>query len=46
VDDRSRAIIAEGKPADLRDHATDPRVRRFFLREPDSDVAVSPTQTL
>jgi phospholipid/cholesterol/gamma-HCH transport system ATP-binding protein len=46
VDDRSRTIIAEGKPAELRDRATDPRVRRFFHREPDTELAVSETQTL
>lgn len=28
-----RTIIAEGRPADLRDRSTDPRVRRFFRRE-------------
>jgi len=37
VDDRSRTIIAEGTPADLRDRAEDPRVRRFFHREPERD---------
>jgi phospholipid/cholesterol/gamma-HCH transport system ATP-binding protein len=31
----SRSIIAEGKPADLRDHSADPRVRQFFNRQPD-----------
>jgi len=35
LDPVSRSIIAEGKPADLRDHSTDPRVRQFFNREPD-----------
>jgi len=34
-----RTIIAEGKPDELRDHATDPRVRRFFLREPKTQPA-------
>jgi len=33
LDGESRSIIAEGRPADLRDHASDPRVRRFFHRE-------------
>ena len=33
LDARSKAIAAEGKPADLRDHAEDPGVRRFFRRE-------------
>src|SRR6516165_5713704 len=35
LDPVSRSIIAEGKPADLRDRSTDPRVRQFFNREPD-----------
>jgi phospholipid/cholesterol/gamma-HCH transport system ATP-binding protein len=35
LDPVSRSIIAEGKPADLRDQSTDPRVRQFFNREPD-----------
>jgi phospholipid/cholesterol/gamma-HCH transport system ATP-binding protein len=38
LDPVSRSIIAEGKPADLRDHSTDPRVRQFFNREPDKAV--------
>ncbi|HVV73401.1 MAG TPA: ATP-binding cassette domain-containing protein [Verrucomicrobiae bacterium] len=44
VDDRSRTIIAEGVPAELRDHSTDPRVRRFFRRESDPELAVGETQ--
>jgi phospholipid/cholesterol/gamma-HCH transport system ATP-binding protein len=35
LDPVSRSIIARGKPAELRDHSTDPRVRQFFNREPD-----------
>ena len=35
LDPVSRSIIAEGKPADLRDHSRDPRVRQFFNRRPD-----------
>jgi len=35
LDPVSRSIIAEGSPAELRDHSTDPRVRQFFNREPD-----------
>lgn len=35
LDPVSRSIIAEGKPADLRDKSADPRVRQFFNREPD-----------
>jgi len=35
LDPLSRSIIAEGPPADLRDHSTDARVRQFFNRQPD-----------
>jgi phospholipid/cholesterol/gamma-HCH transport system ATP-binding protein len=35
LDPVSRSIIAEGKPAELRDHGTDSRVRQFFNRQPD-----------
>jgi phospholipid/cholesterol/gamma-HCH transport system ATP-binding protein len=34
LDPVSRSIIAEGKPAELRDSSTDSRVRQFFNREP------------
>ncbi len=34
LDPVSRSIIAEGKPAELRDHSDDPRVRQFFNRRP------------
>src|SRR5580700_11410358 len=34
LDPHSRSIIAEGKPAALRDGSADPRVRQFFNREP------------
>jgi phospholipid/cholesterol/gamma-HCH transport system ATP-binding protein len=44
VDDRARSIIAEGKPADLRDKSTDPRVRQFFRREAEEDVYQIQTQ--
>jgi phospholipid/cholesterol/gamma-HCH transport system ATP-binding protein len=36
LDPVSRSIIARGKPAELRDHATDARVRQFFNRQPDA----------
>jgi len=36
LDAVSRSLIAEGKPAELRDHSSDPRVRRFFNRQPDA----------
>jgi phospholipid/cholesterol/gamma-HCH transport system ATP-binding protein len=35
LDSRTRTIIAEGSPTELREHALDPWVRRFFNREPD-----------
>ena len=35
LDSRTRTIIAEGKPAELRQSSTDPWVRQFFNREPD-----------
>jgi phospholipid/cholesterol/gamma-HCH transport system ATP-binding protein len=35
LDPVSRSIIAEGSPAELRIHSTDPRVRQFFNRVPD-----------
>ena len=38
LDPVSRSIIAEGKPSDLRDNSTDPRVRQFFNRQPDTAV--------
>ena len=36
LDQVSRSIIAAGKPADLRDHSSDARVRQFFNRQPDA----------
>ena len=36
LDSRTRTIIAEGRPAELRASAADPWVRRFFNREPDT----------
>jgi phospholipid/cholesterol/gamma-HCH transport system ATP-binding protein len=35
LDPVSRSIIAAGKPTDLRDQSSDPRVRQFFNRQPD-----------
>lgn len=35
LDPVSRSIIADGKPADLRDRSVDSRVRQFFNRQPD-----------
>jgi phospholipid/cholesterol/gamma-HCH transport system ATP-binding protein len=36
LDPVSRSIIAEGRPADLRDHSPDARVRQFFNRRADT----------
>jgi phospholipid/cholesterol/gamma-HCH transport system ATP-binding protein len=33
LDKRTKGIIAEGHPRDLRDHSEDPFVRKFFRRE-------------
>ena len=33
LDKRTKGIIAEGAPRDLRDHSEDPFVRKFFRRE-------------
>jgi phospholipid/cholesterol/gamma-HCH transport system ATP-binding protein len=33
LDARTKTMIAEGKPADLRDHSENPYVRQFFLRQ-------------
>jgi len=38
VDKQARGIIAEGKPAELRDHSDNPRVRHFFNREPEKEA--------
>jgi len=43
LDPISRSIIASGKPAELRDRSTDPRVRQFFNRKPDAAVKKAET---
>jgi len=40
LDARTKTAIAEGVPADLRDHSKDPYVRQFFLRQADAGAAV------
>jgi phospholipid/cholesterol/gamma-HCH transport system ATP-binding protein len=35
LDNRTRTIIAEGRPAELRENTTDPWMRHFFNREPE-----------
>jgi phospholipid/cholesterol/gamma-HCH transport system ATP-binding protein len=34
LDGEAKGIIAEGKPQELRDHSSDPRVHAFFNRQP------------
>ena len=38
LDKRVKGIIAEGRPADLRDHSPNPRVRQFFNREAENEA--------
>jgi phospholipid/cholesterol/gamma-HCH transport system ATP-binding protein len=46
LDARTRTVIAEGAPGDLRQNASDPWVRRFFNREPDPDQPGPPLKRL
>ena len=46
LDARTRTVIAEGDPGDLRQNASDPWVRRFFNREPDPDQPGPPLKRL
>ncbi len=39
LDARTKTMIAEGKPADLRDHADNPYVKQFFLRQAEAAAA-------
>jgi phospholipid/cholesterol/gamma-HCH transport system ATP-binding protein len=39
LDAKTKSIIAEGDPKELRDHNSDERVRRFFNREPENRAA-------
>jgi phospholipid/cholesterol/gamma-HCH transport system ATP-binding protein len=41
LDARRQTIIAEGAPADLRDHSEDPYVRQFFLRQAEPTAAAN-----
>ncbi len=41
LDARTKTMIAEGRPADLRDHSDDPYVRQFFLRQAEPAAADS-----
>lgn len=37
LDKEEKGIIATGAPEELRDHSPDPRVRRFFTRQPEPE---------
>lgn len=39
LDARTKTMIAEGRPAELRDHSKDPYVRQFFLRQAEPAAA-------
>jgi phospholipid/cholesterol/gamma-HCH transport system ATP-binding protein len=41
LDALRKTIIAEGAPADLRDHSEDPYVRQFFLRQAEPAAATN-----
>ena len=38
LDKQEKGIIAMGTPEELRDHSPDPRVRRFFTRQPEPEA--------
>ena len=38
LDKQEKGIIAIGAPEELRDHSRDPRVRRFFTRQPEPET--------
>lgn len=38
LDKQEKGIIAIGDPAELRDRSPDPRVRRFFTRQPEPEI--------
>jgi phospholipid/cholesterol/gamma-HCH transport system ATP-binding protein len=44
LDGRTKSIIGEGTPPELRDHSPNPWVRQFFNREADTPNPASPTQ--
>jgi phospholipid/cholesterol/gamma-HCH transport system ATP-binding protein len=41
LDKEAKGIIAEGKPAELRDHSDNPRVRQFFNRRAEPEAAAA-----
>jgi phospholipid/cholesterol/gamma-HCH transport system ATP-binding protein len=44
LDGRTKSIIGEGTPQELRDHSPNPWVRQFFNREADIPNPPSPTE--
>ncbi len=46
LDAGAKTIIAEGKPEDLREHSSNPWVRRFFNREADPDQPGPPLKRM
>ena len=43
LDQKTRTLIAEGRPEALRDHSPNPWVRQFFKREAEPSVTATPT---
>jgi phospholipid/cholesterol/gamma-HCH transport system ATP-binding protein len=41
LDKQAKGIIAEGNPAELRDHSDHPRVRQFFNRRAEAEAAAA-----
>jgi phospholipid/cholesterol/gamma-HCH transport system ATP-binding protein len=41
LDKAAKGIVAEGKPAALRDHSPDPRVRQFFNRQAEPEAVAA-----
>ena len=41
LDERTRTIVAEGSPAELRDHSANPLVTEFFRRRPEAGSTLS-----
>jgi len=45
LDARTKTMIAEGKPSELRDHSDNPYVRQFFLRQAEAASPVKANST-
>jgi len=46
LDAKTKTIIAEGDPRELREHTTNPWVRQFFNREPEHPAVAQPVKLL